>query len=130
MKRLFFIVSILTILTILTILISGYAFAGNQYPTMTLVQDIEYSSYLTSNNQPKLAYHPVNLIDEDRTTAWFEGVEDNGVGEYVIFKFLRPINIEVINILNGYGKSSKLFYANNRIKILELVVNELKRVLL
>ncbi|OCL26593.1 hypothetical protein U472_11450 [Orenia metallireducens] len=118
MKRSFLIV------IILTIIISSVAFAENYYPTMTLVQDLEYSSYLISNNQPKLAYHPVNLTDEDRRTAWFEGVEGSGVGEYIVFKFLRPINIEGINIFNGYGKSSKLFYANNRIKTLEIVINK------
>ncbi|TDX44496.1 NADase-type glycan-binding domain-containing protein [Orenia marismortui] len=115
------------ILSILIIIINGLVFAEALYPTMTLVRDIESSSYLISKGQPKLAYHPINLIDEDPKTAWIEGVEGDGIGEYLTFYFLRAIDIEGMKILNGYAKSNKLFEVNNRIKALELIINRSQR---
>lgn len=93
------------------------------YPTMTLIKAVESSSYLVDSNRPKLAYHPINLFDEDNNTAWFEGVGGDGIHEWVEFTFLRSIDIQGIEIVNGYGKSRRLFEANNRIKTLLIIIN-------
>jgi len=93
------------------------------YPTMTLIKAVESSSYLVDINQPQLAYHPINLFDEDNNTAWFEGVDGDGIEEWVEFTFLRSIDIQGIEIVNGYGKSQRLFEANSRIKTLSIVIN-------
>lgn len=81
------------------------------------------SSCLIEKGMPKNYYMPERAFDKNVNTAWVEGVEGDGIGEYIIF----PINIlgsrydqkpPKINlkIVNGYAKNEKLFSINNRVK--------------
>lgn len=94
------------------------------FPLMTLVEKIDASSYLKEKDAARFAYHPINLYDENNSTAWFEGVDGNGEGEYVEFSFFTPINISEISLHNGYSKSKKLFDNNGRVKQLEILIND------
>src|SRR4030095_6551186 len=38
-------------------------------------------------------YYPANTIDGKRSTAWIEGVEGPGIGEWIRFDFYRGINL-------------------------------------
>jgi len=60
-------------------------------------------------------YNPGNLYDNDPVTAWVEGVEGYGVGEYFTadLGFMLPGKIEV---RNGYQKSESVFEKNTRVK--------------
>lgn len=62
-------------------------------------------------------YGVANLIDANYETAWSEGVQGSGVGQSVILSF-QP-DCRVLNIVNGYGKSTPIFQQNNRVKKLE-----------
>jgi len=64
----------------------------------------------------KIDHSEPKLLDLDRKTAWFEGVEGNGVGESVSFTFATGQNLKSLTIYNGYGKSAKAFKENGRIK--------------
>jgi len=81
------------------------------------------SSFLIEKGKPRDYYAPEKAFDNDINTAWVEGVEGDGIGEYIVF----PINIEGsrydqndpkidMKITNGYAKNDKLFFMNNRIK--------------
>jgi hypothetical protein len=57
-------------------------------------------------------------------TAWVEGKEDEGIGEYLdyFFKNQSPRITQII-ISNGYVKSKTVWENNNRVKKLKLYVN-------
>jgi hypothetical protein len=63
-------------------------------------------------------YYPANAIDGKRSTAWIEGVDGPGIGEWIRFDFDREINLHRILIEPGYFKSPAIWAQNNRIAIL------------
>jgi hypothetical protein len=63
-------------------------------------------------------YYPANAIDGKRSTAWVEGVDGPGLGEWIRFDFDREINLHRILILPGYFKSPAIWAENNRIQTL------------
>src|SRR5207253_6001232 len=60
-------------------------------------------------------YYPANAIDGKRSTAWIEGVDGPGLGEWIRFDFDREINLHRIVIQPGYFKSPSIWAQNNRI---------------
>ncbi|MCM3871827.1 MAG: discoidin domain-containing protein [Pyrinomonadaceae bacterium] len=60
-------------------------------------------------------YDPSNAIDGNKGTAWIEGVDGPGPGEWIRFDFDREINLHRILILPGYFKSPAIWAMNNRI---------------
>ncbi len=60
-------------------------------------------------------YVPGNAIDGSRRTAWIEGADGQGLGEWLRFDFGREINLHRIVILPGYFKSAEIWKQNNRI---------------
>jgi F5/8 type C domain len=63
-------------------------------------------------------YYPANAIDGKRSTAWIEGVEGPGIGEWIRFDFDREINLHRILIQPGYFKSPMIWSQNNRLATL------------
>jgi hypothetical protein len=63
-------------------------------------------------------YYPANAIDGKRSTAWIEGVDGPGLGEWIRFDFDREINLHRILIQPGYFKSPAVWAENNRIQTL------------
>ena len=61
-------------------------------------------------------YYPANAIDGKRTTAWIEGTDGPGLGEWLRFDFDREINLHRILILPGYFKSPQIWAENNRLE--------------
>lgn len=88
--------------------------------------DISNSSPLkitASSSSVRLAvqsntYYPANAIDGKRSTAWIEGVDGPGLGEWIRFDFDRQINLHRILFQPGYFKSSPIWAENNRIQTL------------
>ncbi len=66
-------------------------------------------------------YNAYNLVDGDRTTAWTEGTDGDGINEYVTFQYEKQINFTGISIRNGYQKSGDLFHKNCRVNVLRIV---------
>ena len=60
-------------------------------------------------------YYPANAIDGKRSTAWIEGVDGPGVGEWIRFDFDREINLHRILFQPGYFKSPAVWAQNNRL---------------
>ncbi len=61
-------------------------------------------------------YYPSNTIDGKRSTAWIEGVDGEGIGEWVRYDFDRTITLHRILFQPGYFKSPSIWAQNNRLK--------------
>lgn len=60
-------------------------------------------------------YYASNAIDGKRSTAWIEGVDGPGIGEWIRFDFDREINLHRILFQPGYFKSASIWSENNRL---------------
>lgn len=77
------------------------------------------SSELGGGDPAKIDKYAIgHIIDKNISTAWVEGVEGDGVGEYILIA--TPEHTRTINIFTGYGKSLSLFHKNNRPKKIKL----------
>jgi len=76
----------------------------------------ESSSYLNNNN----TYCAMNTYDDDTRTAWVEGAQGNGIGEWIKIYLQNKWNenniFNELHLLTGYNKNEKVFKENNRIK--------------
>ncbi|KYH34985.1 nicotine adenine dinucleotide glycohydrolase (NADase) [Clostridium tepidiprofundi DSM 19306] len=61
-------------------------------------------------------YSPELIVDNNIKTAWVEGKEKDGVGEWIQLTSNNEFEISSISIENGYKKSSDLYLKNNRVK--------------
>lgn len=70
-------------------------------------------------------YSPENAHDLSYETAWVEGADDYGIGEYIEYH-LRPENprITEIIVVNGYVKSDAAWKNNSRVKKLKVYLND------
>ena len=62
-------------------------------------------------------YGSTNLGDNDPTTCWAEGSENDGSGEYILMTI--PKDVKTLRIRNGYQKNENIFSANNRPKTIQ-----------
>jgi hypothetical protein len=62
-------------------------------------------------------YGSINLSDNDPTTCWAEGSENDGTGDFIWMTITK--NILTIQIKNGYQKNETIYFANNRPKNIE-----------
>jgi hypothetical protein len=60
-------------------------------------------------------YYPANTIDGKRSTAWIEGVDGAGIGEWIRYDFDREITLHRILFQPGYFKSPAIWAENNRL---------------
>lgn len=72
--------------------------------------------------EPKDKYSRFKLNDNDLNTCWAEGVDGDGIGEWIVYPASR--RIEII-LHNGLWYNKELFYKNNRIKKAEIVVYDM-----
>lgn len=79
------------------------------------------SSHLKSQGQ--FSYNQNKVSDFSVRTAWIEGVEGDGIGEWVEFTVGRATPITEVYIVNGYAKSQKAFQNNSRVKQLKIYEN-------
>lgn len=83
---------------------------------------IEASSSLGS--QGKNTYAPASANDLSYQTAWVEGKEGDGIGEYLEYHFKNNSpRITSVIVSNGYMKSDYAWENNNRVKALKFYVN-------
>ena len=68
------------------------------------------------------AYPIENLIDGNINTAWVEGKTDSGINEFIEIELANNPKLAAIIIVNGYTKSEKTYYTNNRIKKLKVEI--------
>jgi hypothetical protein len=88
--------------------------------------DVTASSHLAPDGYG--TYHPYAAIDGARETAWVEGVDGAGVGEWIELRFPEIIELHVLNVSIGYDKSGDLFVKNNRVREAVLSVDDSREV--
>lgn len=85
---------------------------------------ISASSFLKSTSAT-IDYLPRNAHDLSFKTAWVEGVNGYGIGEFLIYHFSQTApRITKIIIANGYVKSEKAYRENSRVKKIKMYVND------
>lgn len=62
------------------------------------------------------SYAPMKAMDGDNRTAWVEGAEGDGIGEWIKINYESPMPISGIYFNNGYGKTKKSYAENGRVK--------------
>ncbi|MBP7584040.1 MAG: hypothetical protein KBA61_08415 [Spirochaetes bacterium] len=76
-----------------------------------------------SSSSLKGIYDAGNAIDGKHDTAWIEGKEGDGRGEWLDISLKREISANEIGIVPGYAKTREIYYRNNRISKLEIILN-------
>lgn len=86
------------------------------------INNIKFTANASSELEPQsgVYYSVNNLIDNNEATCWTEGVNGDGIGEKVTIVCNGIATINRIIIHNGYCKSEKLFYENNRVKKIKI----------
>jgi len=73
----------------------------------------------------KIKYSAFNAHDLNYKTAWVEGVDGYGIGEFLMYHFPpESPRITKIIIINGYVKSEKTWRENSRVKKLKMYLND------
>ena len=66
--------------------------------------------------QKSMNYKIENVIDDNPSTAWIEGVSDDGIGQFIQFSSNNTFRVDKIDIINGFSKNQKTYMKNNRVK--------------
>lgn len=102
-----------------------------EYTTRAILEDVDTSSFLFIDEENVNNHNGWRACDGNWDTAWVEGVDGPGLGEWLELNF-RPwwnangknnyhlVNVFRISIVNGFGKNKALYFANNRVKRIEL----------
>lgn len=80
---------------------------------------VSASSYLKSSGY--VNYKGANAHDLNYRKVWAEGVDGDGIGEYLIYKFRGGSpRVTKIIVVNGYVKNQTVFKENSRVKKLKV----------
>ena len=66
--------------------------------------------------QKSMNYKVEIVIDDNPSTAWIEGVSDDGIGQFIQFSSNNTFRVDKIDIINGFSKNQKTYMKNNRVK--------------
>lgn len=66
--------------------------------------------------QKSMNYKVENVIDDNPSTAWIEGVSDDRIGQFIQFSSNNTFRVDKIDIINGFSKNQKTYMKNNRVK--------------
>ena len=66
--------------------------------------------------QKSMNYKVENVIEDNPSTAWIEGVSDDGIGQFIQFSSNNTFRVDKIDIINGFSKNQKTYMKNNRVK--------------
>jgi|WetSurMetagenome_2_1015567.scaffolds.fasta_scaffold134016_2 hypothetical protein len=96
--------------------------AGSTGTTEIAVQIRPTAAAASSTLEPTQtnSYGVTNLLDGDVTTAWNEGSDGNGIGEWVQFNFSQDVVLSRIEIANGYQKDDDRFSGNPRVQSIKV----------
>ena len=68
-------------------------------------------------------YEAGNLVDGSVHTAWSEGVQGDGIGQWIQFDFSPDFIVDKIGIRNGYQKKNR-YRQNGRVKEATIVYSD------
>lgn len=70
----------------------------------------------TSTLQSASKYSSTNLFDNKKESAWVEGADGNGINEQLTFEVFQAVDIDAVQIWNGYQRSPSVYKSNARLK--------------
>ncbi len=70
----------------------------------------------TSTLKPISKYSTSHLFDNQKESAWVEGIDGNGINEKITFDVSQAVDIDEIQIWNGYQRSPSVYKTNARLK--------------
>ena len=110
-------------------IIKGVVALGAKIKVKTANDTIQVDNKVTSNLitwdnvyasshliQKSMNYKVENVIDDNPSTAWIEGVSDDGIGQFIQFSSNNTFRVDKIDIINGFSKNQKTYMKNNRVK--------------
>lgn len=86
--------------------------------------DFAYVAASSTYDGDRATHIATNLIDGKRETNWTEGVDGNGIGEYVHFEFQEEKTITGFRICSGNHFSDSYYTKNARPKDIELTFED------
>lgn len=92
---------------------SWYSLEGNRYY-------FDFHSYTAAASSEKPEYPAQAVRDTDPATAWVAGKSS---GETLTLTLTKPQRVDRIGIIPGCAKSKSLYFANNRIREVDVSVN-------
>ena len=66
------------------------------------------------------SYQATNAVDGRLNTAWIEGADGPGIGQWIHFDFDREVDLRSLTIAAGYFKSPEIWVQNNRLAAVSL----------
>lgn len=69
-------------------------------------------------------YMPELAFDGNSRTAWAEGANGSGIGQWIVFDFKQEMNLKSIIIEPGYFKTEELWRKNNRISMATIKLSD------
>jgi hypothetical protein len=94
---------------------SWYSFQGNKYY-------FDFHDFKATASSSAKGYGPENVADLQGATAWVAG-RNGGINESLTLTLTKPAHVNQIGIVPGYAKSQELYFANSRVRELEVTVN-------
>jgi len=73
-------------------------------------------------------YPASNAMDTNSGTAWVEGVDGYGTGEWLRFRFADIADVQMLCVVNGYAQSARRYAENGRVRQVELSTDQGTRV--
>ena len=98
--------------------------------TIISTGDFDYGASASEELDPQTVngktfyYSAENLIDNDPSTCWAEGVDGAGEGEQITLECSEPTEMSGLIINNGYCKNEKLYNYNNRLKDITIIFDD------
>lgn len=86
--------------------------------------DFAYVAASSTYDGDRATHIATNLIDGKRETNWTEGVDGNGIGEYVQFEFQEKQTITGFRICSGNHSSGSYYTKNARPKEIKLTFED------
>ncbi|HPS56632.1 MAG TPA: hypothetical protein PK514_00875 [Spirochaetota bacterium] len=79
------------------------------------------SQYLPSEGK-ETSFDPRNVFDGKVQTAWCEGKSsDEGIGEFIILTFEKPVVLTQVGVVNGYASTGDSYKNNSRVASLKVI---------
>lgn len=91
-----------------------------------IIAGVRASSTLApqSDSRGNYTYVPENAVDGDYNTAWVEGVDGTGAGQYIELDFDAKHAVNGIEISNGYRKRKDLYEKNSRVRTVRICFSD------
>lgn len=96
------------------------------YPDFSIDPEQIYGSsyFVEVYSGGEVRNEPICVVDGDVKTGWCEDIKGHGIGEWLLFDGNELKSFHSVSVINGYAKSEKLYYLNDRLKKASLTFSD------